>query len=152
MGPGQTYQMFGLNKIPMGGFYNKPPDQPAPPSWLPYVVVRDVKRTAEVIRQSGGTVVMGPMEVPGGEWVVAGLDRQGAALGFHAPQPVAAAKPALTTKVAQAAKRVVKRAAKKLRAVKKSVKARKSLKAKPKKSGKKAKPARKTARKVKKRR
>ena len=69
---------------------------------------------------------MGPMEVPGGDWVVAGLDPQGAALGFHAPQPAAAAKPALTTKLARAAKRVVKRAAKKLRSVKKSMKAKKS--------------------------
>jgi len=152
MGPGKTYQMFGLNRVPMGGLYNKPPDQPGPPSWLPYAVVRDAKRTAEVIKQAGGTVIMGPMEVSGGDWVVAGLDRQGAALGFHAPKPAAPAKPALTTKVAQAAKRAVKKAAKKLRAVKKSIKAKTSKKSTTRKSAKKAKPAKKTARKAKRRR
>ncbi len=32
----------------------------------------------ERLKQSGGTVINGPMEVPGGEWIVQGLDPQGA--------------------------------------------------------------------------
>jgi uncharacterized protein len=142
MAPGQTYQMFGVSKVPLGGMYTKPPEQPGPPSWLPYAVVRDAKRTAETIKQAGGTVVMGPMEVPDGEWIVVGVDRQGASLGMHSLNPATAAKPALPKKVALAVKRVVKRAAKKLRSVKKSVKTRTS------KPAKKAKPVRKPAKKA----
>src|SRR5439155_25807275 len=47
MGPGMgTYQMFGWNGRPRGGIFNKPSQQPGPPSWLPYIHVSDSKRTA----------------------------------------------------------------------------------------------------------
>lgn len=141
MAPGQTYQMFGLNKIPMGGLYNKPPDQPGPPAWLPYAVVRDAKRAAEIIKQSGGTVINGPMEVPGGDWIVAGLDRQGAMFAVHAIKPAAAAKPAPAAKPAGKSKPTPKRTAKK------SKPAKKSKKSKPaKRSAKKARKAKTTKR------
>jgi uncharacterized protein len=130
MGPGQTYQMFGLNKVPMGGMYTKPSNQPGPPSWLPYAVVRDAKRTAEVIKQAGGTVLTGPMEVPGGDFIVIGLDRQGATFAVHSFKPAAAAaKPAPAAKPARKAKPVRKsKAAAKKRATKKSKPAKKSTK------------------------
>ncbi len=95
MGPGQTYQMFGLNKIPLGGMYTKPLGQPSPPFWLPYAVVRDARRTTDTIKQAGGTVLTGPMEVPGGEWIVVGLDRQGATFAVHSRKPE---KPAAAVK------------------------------------------------------
>ena len=142
MGPGQTYQMFGLNKVPLGGMYTKLPNQPGPPSWLPYAVVRDVKRAAEVIKQSGGTVLVGPMEIPGGDFIIVAHDRQGAAIGLHsrkkpAPQPPAAT-PARKAKAPRKARRAKKVAAKTSRPARKSAK---------KKSAKKPKPARKPARK-----
>jgi hypothetical protein len=148
MGPGQTYQMFGLNKVPMGGMYTKPPNQPGGPSWLPYAVVRDAKRTVDVIKQAGGTVLTGPMEVPGGDWIVIGLDRQGATFAVHSRKPAEPAKPAtrpksaLRKKLAAAAKRVVKRAAKTLQSAKKAVKLKKQS-VKRAKTMKRARPARK---------
>ena len=93
MGPGMgMYQMFGWNGRPRGGIFNKSSQQPGPPSWLPYVHVPDSKKTAEVIKKLGGKIINGPMEVPGGDWIVAGLDREGVAFAVHSLKP--AAKPA----------------------------------------------------------
>ena len=135
MAPGQTYQMFGANGRPMGGMYNRPSGQPGVPSWLPYAVVRDAKRAAEIIKQSGGTVINGPMEVPGGDWIVAGLDRQGAMFAVHALKPVVVAKSAASaSKAARKSKAAPKRAVKKSKPTPK--------KSKPaKRSAKKAKPS-----------
>jgi uncharacterized protein len=130
MGPGQTYQMFGLNKVPLGGMYTKPLGQPSPPFWLPYAVVRDARRTNDLIKQAGGTVLTGPMEVPGGDWIVVGLDRQGATFAVHSRKPIAAVKatrPAAPARKARPAAKKKLRPAKK-RAVKKSKPVRKSAK------------------------
>ena len=95
MGGGNMYQMFGIGGIPFGGMFTRPAQSPGPPMWLPYALVRDSKRAAETIKQHGGTVINGPMEVPGGDWIVAGLDREGVAFAVHSKKPVAtAAKPA----------------------------------------------------------
>jgi predicted enzyme related to lactoylglutathione lyase len=122
MGPGQTYQMFGLAKgeqSSMGGFYNKPADYSGPPMWLPYAVVRDAKRTGEVVKQNGGVIFMGPMAVPGGDWIVAFVDRQGAAFAVHSKKKAAASKPASKPAKKSAAKAAK---AKKSKPVKKSAK------------------------------
>jgi predicted enzyme related to lactoylglutathione lyase len=84
MGPGGAYQLYarpgGAN---LGGIYRKPAEMPAPPHWLLYVRVADVKEGAQRIKSSGGQVLNGPMEVPGGDWIVAGADPQGAAFALH---------------------------------------------------------------------
>jgi predicted enzyme related to lactoylglutathione lyase len=82
MGGGNMYQMFGLGGVPFGGMFTAA-NNPKPPYWLPYALVRDSKKAAEAIKQLGGTVINGPMEVPGGDWIVAGLDRQGATFAVH---------------------------------------------------------------------
>ena len=38
---------------------------------------------AERIKANGGQVLNGPMEVPGGDWIVNGMDPQGAAFSLH---------------------------------------------------------------------
>ena len=91
MGPGGTYQMYG--RIPgrsIGGISNKPADQPGPPaSWLYYVTVPDVHAKVEQVKQLGGQVLNGPMEVPGGDFVAQCMDPQGAAFAIHSLRPSA---------------------------------------------------------------
>jgi predicted enzyme related to lactoylglutathione lyase len=83
MGGGNMYQMFGRSEFPLGGMYNKPPEMPAPPNWLPYIMVDDVNASVEEIQQLGGQILNGPMEVPGGDLVAQCLDPQGAAFAIH---------------------------------------------------------------------
>ena len=46
-------------------------------------VVTDVHAAAERIKENGGKILNGPMEVPDGDWVVNAMDPQGAAFGLH---------------------------------------------------------------------
>ena len=85
MGPMGKYQMFNRPHGMIGGIMNKPPEMAnVPPRWLIYFRVPDVKAAAERIKANGGRVVSGPMEVPGGDWVVTATDPQGATFGLHA--------------------------------------------------------------------
>jgi len=78
-----VYHMYGCagTGVPLGGMFDKPAD--VPPSWLLYVRVDDVKQAAEKVKELGGTVLNGPMEVPGGDMVAQCLDPQGAAFALH---------------------------------------------------------------------
>ncbi len=82
MGPMGTYQMYGQGCDTYGGMMNTPPG--GHPSWLCYISVPSINAVTEQIKASGGTIINGPMEVPGGSWIVACLDPQGAAIAFHA--------------------------------------------------------------------
>jgi len=83
MGPAGVYQMFGHGGFVYGGIYNKAKESPGPPAWLHYIRVEDVHRTSEKIKEHGGQVVNGPMEVPGGDWVAMAVDPQGAPFAVH---------------------------------------------------------------------
>jgi predicted enzyme related to lactoylglutathione lyase len=92
MGPDGVYQMFGLDGHAFGGIYRKPAGMAAPPHWLVYAKVRDSKKAAAAAQAAGGTVVNGPMEVPGGDWIAQIVDPQGAAFGVHSVAPASGAK------------------------------------------------------------
>ncbi len=79
-----TYQMYGNpgSPMPLGGMFNKPPEMPMP-AWVLYTMVDDVDSKAETIKQLGGQVTQGPMEVPGGDRIVQGVDPQGAMFALH---------------------------------------------------------------------
>jgi uncharacterized protein len=78
MGPMGTYQMFG-RAFPLGGMMNKTPEMAQMPThWGLYFRVPDIQSGAERITANGGKVLNGPMEVPGGDWIVQGMDPQGA--------------------------------------------------------------------------
>ena len=139
MGPEMgTYQMYGWKGQTLGGMFNKSKQMPGPPSWLPYIKVKDSKTAANTAKKAGGQIINGPMQVPGGGWIAQGIDLQGAVFAVHS-EP-AAAKP-------QAAKPTTKKAAaRKKSAPAKAAKAAKKAKpAKAKKSAKKASAARKAA-------
>jgi predicted enzyme related to lactoylglutathione lyase len=85
MGPMGKYQMFNRPHGMIGGMMNKPPEMAnVPPNWQIYFRVPDVHAAAERIKANGGKILNGPMEVPGGDWVVNAMDPQGAAFGLHA--------------------------------------------------------------------
>jgi predicted enzyme related to lactoylglutathione lyase len=85
MGPMGKYQMFNRPHGMIGGMMNKPPEMAnVPPNWQIYFRVPDITSAVERIKANGGQILNGPMEVPGGSWVVNALDPQGAAFALHA--------------------------------------------------------------------
>jgi predicted enzyme related to lactoylglutathione lyase len=83
MGAMGVYQMYGRNGQTLGGMLNKTAEMPGPPAWLHYIRVPDVHKAAEAIRSHGGQVIHGPMEVPGGDEIVMGIDPQGGMFAVH---------------------------------------------------------------------
>jgi uncharacterized protein len=78
MGAAGPYQMFGPDSGAMiGGMMTKPAQMPAP-AWAFYVNVPSIAAAIPKIKAGGGTVANGPSEVPGGQWIVQGIDPQGA--------------------------------------------------------------------------
>jgi predicted enzyme related to lactoylglutathione lyase len=81
--PHGTYFMFGRNGTPMGGIFNRMREMP-PPAWLGYVRVKDVQQVVKKVKSAGGTLLTGPMEVPGGDWIAQFTDPNGAMFAAHA--------------------------------------------------------------------
>ena len=85
MGEMGTYQMFNRPHGMIGGMMNKPPEMAnVPPNWQIYFLVPDINEAVDRIKANGGRILNGPMEVPGGDWVVNAMDPQGAAFSLHA--------------------------------------------------------------------
>lgn len=86
MGPMGTYQLFRTGgPEASGGMMTKMPEQPVP-AWLFYFNVPAIDAAAERVARGGGKVVNGPMQVPGGGWIVNAIDPQGAMFALVAPQ------------------------------------------------------------------
>ena len=77
MGPMGVYQLFSNQIGQIGGMMTKPPEMPCS-AWLFYFQVGDIDAAKGRIGQGGGKVLNGPMEVPGGDWIIQGQDPQGA--------------------------------------------------------------------------
>lgn len=77
MGAMGTYQLFAAGGEPIGGMMNKPEQIPWA-VWQFYFTVPAIDAAADKVTKNGGKVLMGPMEVPGGSWVVQCQDPQGA--------------------------------------------------------------------------
>lgn len=85
MGAMGTYHMFGRDLGSIGGMMNKPKEMAqAPPHWMIYFQVPDINTATERIKAKGGKILNGPMEVPGGDWIVNAMDPQGGAFALHA--------------------------------------------------------------------
>lgn len=85
MGPMGTYQLFTTGGEAVGGMMTRPPEVPAP-AWLYYFNVDAVDAAVARIAAAGGQVVNGPMEVPGGSWIVQAMDPQGGLFALVAPK------------------------------------------------------------------
>ncbi|WP_157015124.1 VOC family protein [Mesorhizobium xinjiangense] len=77
MGEMGTYQLFSVDGKQTGGMMDKPPQAPEP-VWLFYFNVADINAAAERVKSAGGTVTLGPIEVPGGDHIIQAQDPQGA--------------------------------------------------------------------------
>jgi predicted enzyme related to lactoylglutathione lyase len=77
MGPMGKYQLFATEEAMDGGMMTKPAQIPHP-FWLFYFNVDAVDAAAERVKANGGKIVMGPVEVPGGTWILQCSDPQGA--------------------------------------------------------------------------
>ena len=78
MGPMGVYQMFKTGgEFAMGGIMTKPTAVPVP-NWGFYINVPAIDAAVERVTKGGGKVINGPMEVPGGQWIIQGIDPQGA--------------------------------------------------------------------------
>lgn len=82
MGELGLYVLFGRGDRQYGGMFNMPPQIPVP-NWLLYVRVSGLNAALDRVRQNGGQVLNGPMEVPGGDLVAQCMDPQGAAFALH---------------------------------------------------------------------
>jgi predicted enzyme related to lactoylglutathione lyase len=61
-------------------------DERQPAAWLFYVGVPSIAAAARAIEANGGKVLMGPHEVPTGEWIVIATDPAGAGFGLTGPR------------------------------------------------------------------
>jgi predicted enzyme related to lactoylglutathione lyase len=77
--------MFGTGGPTVGGMMKKPDEMPMP-AWLYYFNVSAIDAAIEKINAGGGKLIMGPIEVPGGLWIVQGFDPQGAHFALVAPK------------------------------------------------------------------
>jgi predicted enzyme related to lactoylglutathione lyase len=77
MGPMGIYQLFATQDGVVGGMMAKPAQMPRP-AWLYYFQVGQIDDALERIKKAGGKVMNGPMEVPGGDWIIQASDPQGA--------------------------------------------------------------------------
>jgi predicted enzyme related to lactoylglutathione lyase len=86
MGPMGVYQMFLTGgEWPVGGMMTKMPNSPTP-FWLYYFNVESIDAAVDRTKQSGGQLLSGPHQVPGGLWVAQCTDPQGAMFAMVAPQ------------------------------------------------------------------
>ncbi|MGH6763127.1 MAG: VOC family protein [Phyllobacterium sp.] len=81
MGPMGTYQLFAIDGQQTGGMMNKPKDTPVP-VWQFYFNVEALDAALARVKANKGQILMDPMEVPGGSWVAACQDPQGAAFSL----------------------------------------------------------------------
>src|SRR5262245_54864672 len=83
MGPMGVYQIFNRGGRMMGGMMHKPKEMAqVPPHWGIYFRVDDIDAAAGRVTASGGRILNGPMEVPGGDWIVNAMDPHGAAFSL----------------------------------------------------------------------
>jgi predicted enzyme related to lactoylglutathione lyase len=91
MGPAGKYLLWGREGRQLGGMMTitkemKTPDgKSIPPSWLYYITVEDFDAAHARATAKGARVLVGPMEVPGGQRIVQMMDPTGAAFALVTP-------------------------------------------------------------------
>ncbi|GAA3997720.1 VOC family protein [Sphingomonas humi] len=85
MGPAGDYMFVQQGGVGIGAIMPKmQPD--APVGWTYYIGVDDIDRATAAVNAGGGKVLMGPHEIPGGEFSLIGVDPQGASFGLVGPR------------------------------------------------------------------
>ena len=80
------YTMWSNGDTPLGGVVQLPEEVKAtgaPPHWISYVAVADVKQTADRAAELGGQVMQPPTEIPSVGTFAVIQDPQGAVFALH---------------------------------------------------------------------
>ena len=85
MGEMGDYKFLHHDGMRIGAVMPKMPQQPQS-MWTYYIGVENIDRAATAVTSGGGTIHHGPVEIPGGEYSLTGLDPQGAAFGLVGPR------------------------------------------------------------------
>jgi predicted enzyme related to lactoylglutathione lyase len=85
MGEMGSYRFLQQGDVGIGAVMPLMDGVPAP-MWSFYIGVDDVDRAAAATSAHGGTITHGPMEIPGGEFAMNGIDPQGAPFGLVGPR------------------------------------------------------------------
>lgn len=80
MGAMGEYQFIRHGGV-LGAIMPTPPEMPVS-MWSYYFRVADIDAAIVAVKESGGQVMYGPGEVPGGDFIVSGMDPQGAAFNL----------------------------------------------------------------------
>ena len=85
MGEFGQYRFVQNDGVNIGAIMPRMPDMPVS-LWTYYIGVDDIDRAAAAIGEKGGKILNGPMEIPGGEFALNGMDPQGASFGVVGPR------------------------------------------------------------------
>ena len=77
MGDKGVYYMYGRDRFTYGGIMKQQPGGPGS-YWLHYALVDSADAAAQRATKAGATIMVGPMEVPGGDRITVFRDPQGA--------------------------------------------------------------------------
>jgi uncharacterized protein len=81
-GSTDSYQLFSAGGQTIGGMFTKRPQEPTP-FWLYYFNVDDLDAATARVRNGGGQVFEGPLELPDGSWIARCRDPQGSAFALQ---------------------------------------------------------------------
>jgi len=85
MGELGKYRFVQHDGVTIGAIMPKMPQLPMS-LWSFYIGVDDVDRAVQATTAGGGSILNGPMEIPGGEFAVNAMDPRGAAFGLVGPR------------------------------------------------------------------
>jgi predicted enzyme related to lactoylglutathione lyase len=85
MGEMGKYRFIQHDSVGIGAVMPKMPQMPVS-LWTYYIGVDDIDRAVTAIESGGGSILNGPMEIPGGEYALNAMDPQGASFGLVGPR------------------------------------------------------------------
>ena len=85
MGEMGKYRFIQHGGVGIGAVMPKMPQMPVS-LWTYYIGVDDIDRAAGAIKEGGGSILNGPMEIPGGEYALNAMDPEGASFGLVGPR------------------------------------------------------------------
>lgn len=85
MGDLGHYRFIQHGGIGIGAVMGRMPGSPAN-MWSHYIGVDDIDRAVAAVQPGGGSIIVDPMEIPGGEFSANGVDPQGAVFGLVGPR------------------------------------------------------------------
>lgn len=85
MGPMGDYCFFDHGDVRPGAVMQTQKDLPLA-GWVFYFGVPSLLAAKQAVETGGGRILMGPHEVPGGDWIVVATDPQGAVFGLTGPK------------------------------------------------------------------